>query len=430
MRNSLRWNFHHLAKRCVSSHATGKEKLTIQDVTLRDGEQGAGTSFTLAEKIDVARRQSRIGVDICQAGFPFSSEGEFFAVNEIAKEVGPMLEGREIPMRISGLARIVESDILRLYEAVKKAPLHRICVFIATSDIHLEHKLNITRSECLRRVRKGVKFACNLAEDVQFSAEDGGRTDQDFLVDVFNVAAESGAKTCSMPDTVGYQIPQRIREVFEHVKKNLECPDTVRLSTHCHNDLGLATANSLFAILGGARQVDVTVNGIGERAGNAAFEEVVMALKTRSTEFPVSVDHIHTEQISELSRVVSAYSGMQLQRNKAIVGANAFAHSSGIHQDGILKNVTTYEIMKPESVGASGSLPFGKLSGKRGFMDYLGRLGIDAVTENQINVALKEVKSRYGSSKNLSDEEVMTIVNNIVEQDKIVNGELNVNLSY
>jgi len=430
MRSALKWNFNRLATRCLSSDTTGKEKLTIEDVTLRDGEQGAGTSFTLAEKLDVARSLSRIGVDVSQVGYPYSSEGEFFAVNEIAKEVGPMLEGRELPMIISGLARATESDILRLYEAVKKAPLHRMCIFLATSDIHLEHKLKISRSECLQRVRKYVKFACNLAEDVRFGSEDSGRSDPDFLVDVFNVASESGAKTCSMADTVGYQIPNRIRELFEHVKKNLQYPDSVRLNAHCHNDLGLATANTLFAILGGARQVDVTVNGIGERAGNASFEEVVMALKTRSTEFPVSVDHIHTEQLSDLSRMVSAYSGIQLQPNKAIVGANAFAHSSGIHQDGILKNVITYEIMKPESVGASNSIPFGKLSGRKGFMEYLGRLGIDAVTENQINVALKEVKSRYGSSKNLSDDEIMTIVNNVVEQDRNVDAEPDVRLAH
>ncbi|HEX9922917.1 MAG TPA: 2-isopropylmalate synthase [Anaerolineae bacterium] len=389
-----------------------KGKLIVFDTTLRDGEQSPGATLNIHEKLEIARQLSRLGVDICEAGFPIASPGDFEAVRRIAREVGPLTEGRKSgqPMVIAGLARANEQDIDRAYEAVKEAPRHRIHTFLATSDIHLKHKLKIDREECIEQVIRSVSYAKSLCDDVEFSPEDAGRSDPQFLTVVLAEAIKAGATTLNMPDTVGYTTPEEFGWLIKYLIENTPGGDSVIWSTHCHNDLGLATANTLAGLQNGARQVEVTINGIGERAGNTSLEEVVMAIHTRPQNFDVETD-IDTTQITKSSRMVSAYTGMPIQPNKAIVGANAFAHEAGIHQDGMLKHHTTYEIMQPETVGLhASSLVLGKHSGRHAFRKRLEELGYDDLSKEELNKAFDRFKRLADKKKVVTDADIEAII--------------------
>lgn len=394
-----------------------KEDLIIFDTTLRDGEQSPGATLNIREKLDIAVQLSKMGVDVCEAGFPIASHGDFEAVKVIAQEVGPMTEGRKQPMRIAGLSRASEKDISRCYEAVQHAPLHRIHTFLATSDIHLQHKLKISREECIEKAFNAVRFARSLVEDVEFSTEDGCRSDRDFLVQVCGEVIKAGARTLNIPDTVGYTTPDEYRDLINYLKTHTEGSDKVIWSTHCHNDLGLATANTLGGIMGGARQVEVTMNGIGERAGNTSLEELVMAIRTRPHKFPVSVRNIQTTHISRVSRMVSGHTGMLIQPNKAIVGANAFAHEAGIHQDGVLKHAETYEIMKPSDVGLStNNLVLGKHSGKAAFKKRLEDLGYLDLAPQKVEEIVNKIKTLADEKKEVTDADIEASVNDELNQ--------------
>jgi 2-isopropylmalate synthase len=367
-------------------------------------------TLQLNEKLAIAAQLCRLGVDVCEAGFPVASPGDFNAVRRIAQEVGPaMYPGRESTMVIAGLARAMEKDIDRCFEAVRPAPRHRIHTFLATSDIHLEHKLRISRAECIKRVSKAVKYAAALCPDIEFSTEDGGRSDKAFLADVIAAAIEAGATTINVPDTVGYTLPSEYGDLFAYLIAHTPGAEKVVWSTHCHNDLGLAVANTLAAVSAGARQVEVTINGLGERAGNTALEEVVMALATRPGKFGVSTG-IDSTQIMRTSKLVSHLTGMVVQPNKAIVGRNAFAHESGIHQDGMLKNSETYEIMTPASVGLSNStLVLGKHSGRAAFSQRLRELGF-RVEGRELEALVDRLKVVADESKVLTDADIEAIV--------------------
>jgi 2-isopropylmalate synthase len=345
------------------------DQILVFDTTLRDGEQSPGASLNRDEKLRLAHKLARLGVDIMEVGFPAASPGDFEAVQAIAREVeGPV---------ICGLARTNLEDIDSAWEAIKEAKKPRIHVFIATSDIHLEHKLRLTRTEVLERIRTGVGHAFSLCPDVQFSTEDGSRTDPEFLCEAVKVALEAGATTINIPDTVGYALPHEYGGLFANLKKQVPELKKAVLSVHCHDDLGLAVANSLAGVKAGARQVEVCVNGIGERAGNAALEEIVMAIATRSNELGVHTN-INKSEIFPTSRLVSILTGLVVQPNKSVVGANAFAHESGIHVDGVLKQPLTYEIMTPEEVGlGQSSLVLGKHSGRAGLKKRLQEMGYD-----------------------------------------------------
>jgi 2-isopropylmalate synthase len=347
----------------------------IFDTTLRDGEQAPGAGLTAAEKLEVARQLARLKVDVIEAGFPAASPGDFEAVQRIARETRGAA--------VAALARCRDGDPQRAVEAIRVAERPHLHVFIATSDIHLTHKLRMTREQALDEARRWVAYGRReLGHDaeIEFSAEDASRTDPEFLLAVYEAVVDAGASTVNIPDTVGYAIPAEFGALVGQVVERVGSGATV--SVHCHNDLGLATANTLAAVQAGARQVEVTVNGLGERAGNASLEEVVMALRTRPTQFPQLISGVQTEQITAASRLVSYLTGFAIQPNKAIVGGNAFAHESGIHQDGVIKNPLTYEIMTPQSVGLSGSqLTIGKLSGRRGLQQKLHELGHDVEGE-------------------------------------------------
>jgi len=370
-----------------------------------------------------------LGVDICEAGFPIASDGDYDAVRAVATEVGPMVEGRYEgrPMRIAGLARALPKDIERCHSAVCAAPLHRVHTFLATSDVHLEHKLKISRAECVKRAAAAVVLARQLVDstsneaqgrhgDVEFSPEDAGRSDPEFLVDVLTAVIESGANTLNIPDTVGFVTPNEYRELFALLAARLPSVSPVDgrpviLSTHAHNDLGLAVANTLAGVEGGARQVEVTMNGIGERAGNASLEEVIMSIRTRPERFPVEVPQIDTTRITSTSRLVSAVTGMGVQPNKSIVGANAFAHESGIHQDGVLKHAATYEILTPESVGLGrNSLVLGKHSGRAAYRQRLEALGFGGLSDVQLNTFVQRFKKLADTKKSVSDADILAIV--------------------
>ncbi len=398
-----------------------KERLIIFDTTLRDGEQSPGATLNIEEKLEIARQLSRLGVDICEAGFPIASPGDFEAVRRIAEEVGPLTEGRKDgrPMVIAGLARANKEDIDRAYEAVRVAPRHRIHTFLATSDIHLKHKLKIDREECVDQVIKAVSYARSLCQDVEFSPEDAGRSDPEFLTVVLGEAIKAGATTLNIPDTVGYTTPEEFGWLIKYLIDHTPGSDKVIWSTHCHNDLGLATANTLAGVQNGARQVEVTINGIGERAGNTSFEEVVMAVHTRPQNFSVDVSHVDTTQIIRTSRMVSAFTGMPIQPNKAIVGANAFAHEAGIHQDGMLKHHSTYEIMRPETVGLSASaLVLGKHSGRHAFRTRLKEMGYGDMTEDELNQAFKRFKRIADKKKVVTDADIEAIITDEFYQPK------------
>jgi len=397
-----------------------KDKLVIFDTTLRDGEQSPGATLNIEEKLEIARQLSRLGVDVCEAGFPIASPGDFEAVRRIAEEVGPLTESRKSgqPMVIAGLARANEQDIDRAYDAVKLAPRHRIHTFLATSDIHLKYKLKIDREECIEQVIKAVTYAKSKCDDVEFSPEDAGRSDPEFLTVVLGEAIKAGATTLNIPDTVGYTTPEEFGWLIKYLIENTPGADKVVWSTHCHNDLGLATANTLAGVANGARQVEVTLNGIGERAGNTSLEEIVMAIHTRPQNFAVETD-LDTTQIVRTSRMVSAYTGMAIQPNKAIVGANAFAHEAGIHQDGMLKHHTTYEIMRPETVGLGASaLVLGKHSGRHAFRKRLEELGYSDLTKAEINQAFDRFKRIADKKKLVTDADLEAIITDEFYQPK------------
>ena len=382
-------------------------QIRIFDTTLRDGEQSPGCSMNLQEKVALARQLERLGVDIIEAGFPIASDGDFEAVQAIAKEI----EGATI----CGLARTGEMDVERAARAVESARQSRIHTFIATSDIHLEHKLRMTREQVLAEVERAVRQARDAVDDVEFSAEDATRSNWDFLVEVFSAAVEAGASTLNVPDTVGYTTPKEYGDLIAFLRERVTRGGEVTFSVHCHNDLGLAVANSLAAIRSGARQVECTVNGIGERAGNTSLEEVVMALKTRSEAFDGLDTGVNTQEIYPSSRLLSSITGVQVQPNKAIVGDNAFAHEAGIHQDGVLKAAITYEIMTPESIGrASNELVLGKHSGRHAFRDRLEELGF-AVEGEDFERAFKRFKDLADAKKVIYNEDLEAIVADSVQ---------------
>lgn len=385
----------------------------IFDTTLRDGEQSPGATMTSDEKHQVAVALARAGVDVIEAGFPAASPDDLEAVRRIAATVGRARGTEHTPSGeppiICGLARAARRDIELAWEGVKEAHRPRIHTFLATSDLHLEHKLKMTREEVKARVREMVGHARALCPDVEFSPEDAGRSDPAFLVEVLGIAVAAGATTLNIPDTVGYTLPGEYGALIARLKKEVPGADQVVFSVHCHDDLGLATANSLAGVLSGARQVEVAVNGIGERAGNTALEEVVMALHTRSPQLGLKTG-MDTTQLVRLSRLVSSCTGIPVQPNKAIVGANAFAHEAGIHQDGMLKHQATYEIMKPETVGAATSrMVLGKHSGRHAVKVRLAQLGFP-LAEGDLDKAFARFKQLADKKKHVTDADLEALV--------------------
>ncbi|PCH83711.1 MAG: 2-isopropylmalate synthase [Piscirickettsiaceae bacterium] len=379
-----------------------KEKLIIFDTTLRDGEQSPGASMTPEEKLRIAKALEKMKVDIIEAGFPISSEGDFLAVQGIARAVKDSV--------VCGLARANKLDINRAGEALKDANASRIHTFIATSPLHMREKLLMTPDEVLEQAVKAVKLARNYTDDVEFSPEDAGRSELDFLCRVIEAAIDAGATTINIPDTVGYNLPQQYGETIRQLIERVPNSDKAIFSTHCHNDLGLAVANSLAGVFNGARQVECSINGMGERAGNAALEEIVMAVRTRQDMLPCDVG-LDTTQIMTCSKLVSGITGFAVQPNKAIVGANAFAHESGIHQDGVLKSRETYEIMRAQDVGlSSNKIVLGKLSGRSAFKDRLETLNISIDSEDELNKAFRRFKDLADKKSEIFDEDIHALV--------------------
>ena len=378
-----------------------EERLIIFDTTLRDGEQSPGFSMTLEEKLRVAEALNALGVDVIEAGFAMASNGDFEAVKAIAERRGEAV--------ICSLARAKKADIERAAEAIKPARRGRIHTFMSTSPIHLEYQFKMSQPQVLELIRDMVTHARKFTDDIEFSAMDATRTPLDFLCQAFDVAIKAGATTLNVPDTVGYTTPDEYFRIITELKNRVANIDRAIISTHCQNDLGLATANALSAVRAGARQVEVTINGIGERAGNTALEEVVMSIATRKDLYPYKMN-IKTEQIMHASRLVTSVTGVGVQPNKAITGANAFAHESGIHQDGMLKNRGTYEIMTPESVGLKQSnLVMGKHSGRHAFRDKLTALGI-ALGDNALEDAFNRFKDLADKKKDIYDEDIFALV--------------------
>ncbi|HQR08493.1 MAG TPA: 2-isopropylmalate synthase [Gemmatales bacterium] len=381
----------------------------IFDTTLRDGEQSPGATLTSPQKLEIARALARLGIDVMEAGFPAASPDDLEAVRTIAKEVGhKTVDGREPPI-ICGLARTTKNDIDQAWEAVRHAAKPRIHTFLATSEIHMKHKLKMERHEVMKRAEEMVSYARSFCNDVEFSPEDAGRSDPAFLYEVLALVIRAGATTLNIPDTVGYTMPEEYGALIAGIIKNTKGIDNCIVSVHCHNDLGLATANSLAGIRAGARQAEVTINGIGERAGNTALEEVVMALHTRKPLYNLRTG-IDTTQIFRLSQMVTEHTGIVVQPNKAIVGANAFAHEAGIHQDGMLKNATTYEIMRPESVGVTKTnLVMGKHSGRHAFKARLEELG-HVLADQDLDAAFSRFKTLADKKKNILDADLVSLV--------------------
>ncbi|MBK9160824.1 MAG: 2-isopropylmalate synthase [Nitrosomonadales bacterium] len=378
------------------------DKLIIFDTTLRDGEQSPGASMTKEEKLRIARQLEKLGVDVIEAGFAAASPGDFEAIRSIAEAIKDST--------VCSLARANEKDVRAAGEAIKPAKRGRIHTFIATSPIHMQHKLRMTEDQVVERAVQAVKWALEYTDDVEFSAEDAVRSELDFLVRVFDAVIKAGAKTLNVPDTVGYSIPALWGERFKELIARVPDSDKVVWSTHCHNDLGMASANSLSAVLNGARQVECTINGLGERAGNASLEEIVMAVRTRRDVFLCDC-RIDTTQIVPTSKLVSSITGYPVQPNKAIVGANAFAHESGIHQDGVLKHRETYEIMRAEDVGwATNKLTLGKLSGRNAFRTRLHELGIVLDSEDALNAAFARFKELADRKSEIFDEDIQALV--------------------
>lgn len=379
------------------------DKLIIFDTTLRDGEQSPGASMTRDEKLRIARQLERMRVDVIEAGFAASSNGDFEAVRAIAGVIKDST--------VCSLARANDRDIARAAEALKDAPRSRIHTFIATSELHMEKKLRMTREQVLEQATQAVRFARNLCGDIEFSPEDGYRSDMDFLARVVEAVIREGAGTINIPDTVGYGIPELYGEFIKNLRSKVPNSDKAIWSVHCHNDLGMAVANSLAGVkIGGARQIECTINGLGERAGNCSLEEVVMAVRTRRDYFGLDVG-IDTTQIVPASRLVSQTTGFVVQPNKAVVGANAFAHASGIHQDGVLKARDTYEIMRAEDVGwAANKIVLGKLSGRNAFKQRLQELGIELDSETEVNAAFVRFKDLADRKAEIFDEDIIALV--------------------
>ena len=385
------------------------DRVIIFDTTLRDGEQSPGFSMNLNEKLRMAEALAALGVDVMEAGFPIASPGDFESVRAIAETVrGPV---------ICGLARTGQADILRAAEAVRPAERKRIHVFLSTSPLHMKYKLRMEPDQVIELTTRSVELARQHADDVEWSAEDGSRTEPDFLCRCVEAAIKAGATTINVPDTVGYAVPDDMTRIFTMLRERVPGADRVVLSTHNHNDLGLAVANTLAAVQAGVRQVECTINGIGERAGNAALEEIVMAVRTRPDAAPY-VHNVQTTQILRVSKLLSTITGFDVQPNKAIVGRNAFAHESGIHQDGVLKNAATYEIMTPESVGwGKSSLVMGKHSGRAAFRDKLRALGYGEVGDNKLNDAFRRFKDLADRKKVVYDEDISALVDDEVGRD-------------
>ena len=394
------------AKAMTASQPSDDRRIRIFDTTLRDGEQSPGASMNHLEKLEVARALAALGVDVIEAGFPIASNGDFEAVRAIASEVDGSC--------ICALARCNERDVERAWEALQPARSSRIHVFLATSAIHREHKLKMTREQVIARAVASVKQAKERCADVEFSPEDAARTEIDFLCEVVQAAIEAGATTVNIPDTVGYATPSQYAGVIKTLRERVPNIGRAIISVHCHNDLGLAVANTLAACEVGARQVECTINGIGERAGNAALEEIVMALKTRQDFYGLTTG-IKTERLYPMSRMVSTISGMTVQRNKAIVGRNAFAHEAGIHQDGMLKERSTYEIMRPEEVGVPKTdLVLGKHSGRHALRDRVTELGYH-LTDDQMEGLFGDFKTLADKKKEIYDEDLVVLIERYIQ---------------
>ncbi|HSN41843.1 MAG TPA: 2-isopropylmalate synthase [Burkholderiales bacterium] len=379
-----------------------KEKLIIFDTTMRDGEQSPGASMTKEEKLRIARQLERMRVDVIEAGFPAASDGDFESVQAVARAVRDSM--------VCGLARANERDIRRCGEAVGAAQRPRVHTFIATSPIHMEKKLRMEPSQVIDQAVKAIKWAREYTDNIEFSPEDAGRSDIDFLCRIIEQVIKAGATTINVPDTVGYTLPEQFGRLIRTLRERVPNSDKAVWSVHCHNDLGLAVANSLSAVLNGARQVECTINGLGERAGNASLEEVVMAVRTRQDVFSCDTG-IDATQIVPASKLVSGITGYPVQPNKAIVGANAFAHESGIHQDGVLKHRETYEIMSAESVGwTTNRLTLGKLSGRNAFKTRLHELGIELDSEEALNAAFKRFKDLADKKREIFDEDLQALI--------------------
>ena len=377
------------------------ERVMIFDTTLRDGEQSPGCSMNAAEKVRMARQIDRMGVDIIEAGFPIASEGDFHAVQAVA-------QAARRPV-IAALARCRREDIERAWQALAGAARPRIHTFLATSDIHLKHKLKISRHECLEQARDAVRLAKSMCDDVQFSPEDASRTDRSFLCEVVEAVIEAGATTINIPDTVGYSVPSEFAELIRTIRSRVRGAEKVVISAHCHNDLGLATANALAAVDAGARQVECTINGIGERAGNTSIEEFVMAMRVRPDRYAYET-MVASEQLYPASQFLSEITGVGVQPNKAIVGRNAFAHEAGIHQDGVLKNALTYEIMTPESVGVPGtSLVLGKHSGRHALAMRCAELGFE-LERRELDRVYRDFIVLADKNKSVSDGQIVELI--------------------
>lgn len=385
-----------------------EDRVIIFDTTLRDGEQSPGATMNTAEKLRIASKLEELGVDVIEAGFPAASSGDFDAVKQIAGVVKNS--------KVCGLARALPSDINRCAEAINVAAHPRLHTFVSTSEIHLKYQMKKSQDEVIEIAREAVKLSKNLCGEVEFSAMDASRTDPDYLCRVFETAIEAGATTLNIPDTVGYAIPEEFGALVKYVIDNTKNIDRAIVSVHCHNDLGLATANTLAAIRAGARQAEVTINGIGERAGNSSLEEIVMALKTRADFYSLDT-RLDTTKIYPISKLVTMITGMLVQPNKAIVGANAFSHESGIHQDGVLKNPTTYEIMRPETIGLnSNKLVLGKHSGKHAIKSYLIEMGYN-LTDDELQSIFEKFKDLADKKKDVANEDLEALVNEDILRD-------------
>jgi len=389
--------------------------IRIFDTTLRDGEQSPGATLTSAEKLEIAKALAKLGVDVIEAGFPAASPDDLEGVRRIAKEVGTAKMGRSLPPVICGLARANKSDIDTAWEAVKHADQPRIHTFLATSPIHMQYKLKMDPEEVVEQVREMVAYAKTYCDDVEFSPEDAGRSDPEFLYLVLGEAIKAGATIINIPDTVGYTTPEEFGALIAGIVANTPGVEGVIISVHCHDDLGLATANTLAGIQAGAQQAEVTINGIGERAGNTSLEEIAMAIRTRRQYYHLETN-IDTTLIARTSRMVSNYTGIPVQPNKAIVGANAFAHEAGIHQDGMLKNQNTYEIMRPDMVGLSHSkLVLGKHSGRHAFKNHLSEMGYE-LNQEELDTAFQRFKELADRKKNVTDIDIEALVSDQIAQ--------------
>ena len=376
-------------------------RIKIFDTTLRDGEQTPGVNLNMQEKLEIAKQLAALKIDVMEAGFPIASPGDFEAVKTISQNIKGVT--------ICGLSRALEKDIDRAWEALQYAESPRIHVFLATSDIHMKYKLKMTPDQVVERAVAMVKYAKNLCKDIEFSAEDAGRSNPDFLYRIFTEVIKAGATVLNVPDTVGYTMPKEFGNLIKGIRENVTGIEKVDISVHCHNDLGLAVANSLSAIENGASQIECTINGLGERAGNAAVEEIIMSLATRRDFYNIDFN-IDTTQISKTSRLVSTITGVNCQPNKAVVGANAFAHESGIHQHGVLSEKSTYEIMTPESIGLNqNKMVLGKLSGKHALEDRLKDLGYN-LTPEEIGVAFEKFKQLADKKKEVTDRDIEALI--------------------